>query len=1015
MVAYLLRHGAQPNISALNGDTALHEAAKTGNVRIVRTLLRHNADPLVLNSRGERPVDVCENSETLAILNQVTTGISLISACRVLAFHTFFLTIEFSHIDAHRCHSTTPSTKPSSLSSSKSQRHHHHSQTDRNPHGVRHGMLAPVNQSDPHGTNRTCSATTTPDGYSDSDDTCSNSGPTTTPTALVSSFGSTGSPVSTGRTVSPLSVSGQKNVSSDSHLSQPKAVKKDPYAFEDETDESPEPSATLHPVSAVSNLAKSTSPSSRSRQLGTASTPSANQSASGSNTNNSTTTYPSAPVLESAVGPGLPYLHYDPNTPITATGLLGPPLRLRFAKEAGQYTLMEHQQNNAVVCGMEAGGDMSSSVTATTVEPSDHPVATSNTVEGVMVANLVADSGTWAAAALGQVDDGHTLSVGAPVDATAEGDNVTSQKVPPLRIKFASGTPTDSDAIMASTGCAPSSNTSSDDHRKSPSHEACTDGEKPREDGSNAVIQVPGVEDNCQSIVASTVDAHVGESCADKSSGAADSVGLHAVSDTTDLQNTVSETDNQSDGLCSRPLSASVPKGSEETAHSAEDVLEFGKDANKDTHRHRSGRTLRSHTAALREREERERHTDTTPIKKRKIKQRSDNPVDTGTHSQPHQQTHRNSNTACNGQPTSIATSNAIAASRVEIDSLHSEFIVHSEVHIPEAVVPSHTDQPSVLPKTDASTPLTYPGPKASDSERGMTDGQVKPKTCDSPPLVVCQKPPLASTSTSHPKPENMSEPEGQVSYLMCPVAPDDDKRNLQLLMFENPYEKAAALQKKLKELVNNLVEVHPKAPCAFEQYLLVSRNYLLANETPSLVKRTPPLQLDPILVELFNEQEEERYAQALKHQSEREHLRLCAEQARLRAQTRAALANFSKPLSFCSVLAYKDLTYVPPTSKNEQRDEESVRDRFTQRTFIGWLEDIRATFQREKKELLCRQLHEAESLMMVQRLDWEMKLKESQLYDYSADVFRDIPASHVPLIHVPNDFLLFPHDQPAS
>ncbi|KAF6779116.1 hypothetical protein AHF37_01449 [Paragonimus kellicotti] len=608
------------------------------------------------------------------------------------------------------------------------------------------------------------------------------------------------------------------------------------------------------------------------------------------------------------------------------------------------------------------------------------------------------------------------LSLAANVDATAEGDNVASQKVPPLRIKFASGTPTDSDAVMASTGCAPTSNTSSDDHRKSPSHETCTDGEKPKEDGSNAVVQVPGVEDNCPSIVTSTVDAHVGEACADKSSGTADSVGSHVPSDTSDFQTTVLETDNQSNLLSTRPLSASVPKGSEETAHSAEEVLDFGKDTNKDTHRHRSGRTLRSHTAALREREERERHTDTTPIKKRKIKQRSENPVDTGTHSQPHQQTHRNSNAACSGQPTSIANSNTIATGRIEIDSLHSEFIVHSEVHIPEAVVPSHADQPSVLPKTDASTLLTSTGPKASDSDRGMTDGQVKPKTCDSPPLVVCQKVPLASTSTSHPKPENMSETESQVSYLMCPVAPDDDKRNLQLLMFENPYEKAAALQKKLKELVNNLVEVHPKAPCAFEQYLLVSRNYLLANETPSLVKKTPPLQLDPILVELFNEQEEERYAQALKHQSEREHLRLCAEQARLRAQTRAALANFSKPLSFCSVLAYKDLTYVPPTSKNEQRqDEESVRDRFTQRTFIGWLEDIRATFQREKKELLCRQLHEAESLMMVQRLDWEMKLKESQLYDYSADAFRDIPASHVPLIHVPNDFLLFPHDQPAS
>ncbi|KAA3670924.1 uncharacterized protein DEA37_0010711, partial [Paragonimus westermani] len=471
------------------------------------------------------------------------------------------------------------------------------------------------------------------------------------------------------------------------------------------------------------------------------------------------------------------------------------------------------------------------------------------------------------------------LSLAAPVDATAESDNVASQKVPPLRIKFASGTPTDSDALMSSTGCAPSSSTSSDDHRKSPSHETCTDGDNPGEDGSNTVVQVAGVEGDCQSIAASTVDVHVGEPFADRSSGTADPVGSHSASDTADFQTTVLETDNQSEGLSTRPLSASLPKGSEETAHSTEEVLEYIKDANKDTHRHRSGRTLRSHTAALREREERERHTDTTPIKKRKIKQRIENSMDTGTHSQPHLQTHRNSNASCTGQTTSVANSSAIATGRVEIDSLHSEFIVHSEINIPDAVVQSHADQPSVVPKTDASTLLTYPGPKSSDSDRGMTDGQMRSKACDSPPIVVCQKPSVASTSNSHVKPENVSETEGQVSYLMCPVAPDDDKRNLQLLMFENPYEKAAALQKK-----------------------------------------TPPLQLDPILVELFNEQEEERYAQALKHQSEREHLRLCAEQARLRAQTRAALANFSKPLSFCSVLAYKDLTYVPPTNKNEQR-----------------------------------------------------------------------------------------------
>lgn len=53
-----------------------------------------------------------------------------------------------------------------------------------------------------------------------------------------------------------------------------------------------------------------------------------------------------------------------------------------------------------------------------------------------------------------------------------------------------------------------------------------------------------------------------------------------------------------------------------------------------------------------------------------------------------------------------------------------------------------------------------------------------------------------------------------------------------------------------------------------------------------------------------------------------KEHLQLGAEQAVLRAQTRGALAvaNQSKPYSFCSILSYNDLTYIPPVGKLENR-----------------------------------------------------------------------------------------------
>lgn len=52
---------------------------------------------------------------------------------------------------------------------------------------------------------------------------------------------------------------------------------------------------------------------------------------------------------------------------------------------------------------------------------------------------------------------------------------------------------------------------------------------------------------------------------------------------------------------------------------------------------------------------------------------------------------------------------------------------------------------------------------------------------------------------------------------------------------------------------------------------------------------------------------------------------------------------------------------------------------------------------------------------MMVQKLDWEMKTRETLASNIDCigvvDVFKDIPANYVPLIPVPNDFPLFAHD----
>ncbi|THD18925.1 putative ankyrin repeat domain protein [Fasciola hepatica] len=71
LVAYLLRHGARVELVDRSGDTALHAAARGNHARVIRTLLRHGADPMLKNARGERPSDLCPDTESSVILSQV--------------------------------------------------------------------------------------------------------------------------------------------------------------------------------------------------------------------------------------------------------------------------------------------------------------------------------------------------------------------------------------------------------------------------------------------------------------------------------------------------------------------------------------------------------------------------------------------------------------------------------------------------------------------------------------------------------------------------------------------------------------------------------------------------------------------------------------------------------------------------------------------------------------------------------------------------------------------------------
>lgn len=71
IVQYLLTQHAQINIQAINGWTALHDAAYIGNLPIVRTLVSAGASLTLKNELDEKPVDTafraysaCRNRKT---------------------------------------------------------------------------------------------------------------------------------------------------------------------------------------------------------------------------------------------------------------------------------------------------------------------------------------------------------------------------------------------------------------------------------------------------------------------------------------------------------------------------------------------------------------------------------------------------------------------------------------------------------------------------------------------------------------------------------------------------------------------------------------------------------------------------------------------------------------------------------------------------------------------------------------------------------------------------------------
>ncbi|EUB54248.1 Ankyrin repeat domain-containing protein [Echinococcus granulosus] len=897
VVSYLLKHNANPNVQAVprsgggtgTGDTPLHEATREGHIRIIRALLRYGADPKICNNNGDRPTDLCPNEASQLVFKQSNQS------------------RDYPVITNTPAASSVQVKKASITSTSKS---------------------PPPPPSEGHHQVRS---------------------------SFVEEQGGSGGGSCTKRRGSP-------DLSSPSPACgqrQQHPTKKDPYAFDDEEVETTSQPNEVNVAQASTNAAATTSSSPlQPHRFNTTFVP--------TGTTTVATVISSSLHINTALGDTLHSASSSasPNATVSGGVAGGPPLKLRFAMEAGHYTVMENQENPSEQAAVV--------VTSSTAVTAAVPAAASTIIdvppvqEGVVITKAEELNQSSSMDANFRMESNLSVSLEETVDR--DSDSGRSPKVPPLRIKLGNSTPPPSYShLLSSLPSELAQNESSASNSGDTAKEPTLGGERKQDIDDDTSTAVPQLKPK------SETSSELAEG---KEGGDVQDGNEVPKVEQEGISLAVTEDDEEKKLADAIPTSTShqtkrgtggggkvvkVASSSDSTSLKRHAAPESGevklKDMSEtkvdDTFKARSFRTLRSHTAAQREKEEREKNSDVAPLKKRKYRSKGSN-----------------------------GGSSAEGGGGGEADAGKSTD--HEDAGI--------ANEASSLPSSSTNEDTAIPGTAEEEVQSPSSEAITASSSCG----------------------QDQSSKPARVF--------DDPNKPSAVGWGENPYEKASELNRGLSELMGKLVELQPKEPTGYQDYLLVTRDYLLAGNIPHLIiRRQCPPELPQALIELFEEQEDERHTQALKHQSERiyvrlflqEQLRLCAEQSVLRAQTRAtiALANQPRPLSFCSVMALKGFTYLPAFKDPEHRDEESVRDRFKARTLIGWLQDIKDNFHMEKKKLLCRQLHEAESLMMVQKLDWEVKLKELHLYDHRMNIFDQIPSQHVPLIGVPSDFPLFVHD----
>ncbi|XP_018562141.1 ankyrin repeat domain-containing protein 11 [Anoplophora glabripennis] len=322
---------------------------------------------------------------------------------------------------------------------------------------------------------------------------------------------------------------------------------------------------------------------------------------------------------------------------------------------------------------------------------------------------------------------------------------------------------------------------------------------------------------------------------------------------------------------------------------------------------------------------------------------------------------------------------------------------------------PSPSSSPAAQPQNQADPPTssaaqTNATSKSSDSQAQQNNDTETTTSSSSSTATVSTPAPVEL----HPRKRKMKQNKEQSApQPEPPEVPPEAQVHPHEQPITNCYQLFLNIRNQINKRRRGLFPVQPKPPQGFKDYLMNRCTYVLAGTAPTTPNITYPQTLPSQMKDLFTEQEKERYRLRTQHVIEKEKLVLSVEQEILRVHGKAAraLANQSLPFSVCTILRDEEV-YNLITPEQEEKDR-NARSRYNGRLFLSWLQDVDDKWEKIKEHMLLRHHNEAESLHAVQKMNWEWKMKELNLCDRKTTP--KIDETHVPMVHVSDDFDLLP------